>query len=147
MVDAGVFLRAAWVPRARALAAGWWRAAKLLEETTMKIAVTVQGPGGLDAPVDRRFARAAGFLVIDTEAGQSEYLDNWPAASAPRGAGWQAVKQIADCGVRVLLTGRCGPSAFRALQAAGIHVCTVSKGSAKDVIARFLERSFGKTAA
>ncbi|HTU00329.1 MAG TPA: NifB/NifX family molybdenum-iron cluster-binding protein [Candidatus Sulfotelmatobacter sp.] len=113
----------------------------------MKIAVTVQGPGGLEAPVDVRFARAAGFLIVETETGQSEYLDNWPAAAAPRGAGRQAVRQIADRGVRVLLTGRCGPNASRALQAAGIRVCTVSKGSAKDVVARFLDGGLNKTAA
>jgi len=109
----------------------------------MKIAVTVQGPGGLEAPVDLRFARAAGFVIVDTETGQSEYLDNWPAASAPQGAGRQAVKQIAERGIRVLITGRCGPSASRALQAAGIRVCTVSTGSAKDVVTRFLDGGGG----
>jgi predicted Fe-Mo cluster-binding NifX family protein len=113
----------------------------------MKIAVTVQGPG-LDAPVDVRFGRAAGFLVVETESGETTYLDNGAGAGAAQGAGPQAAKRIADCGVEILLTGHCGPNAFRALQAAGIRVWTgVTDGSAMDAIARFRDGRLAETTA
>jgi predicted Fe-Mo cluster-binding NifX family protein len=101
------------------------------------IAVTVRGKG-LDAMVEMRFGRAPGFLIVDNESGEVEYLDNASGVGAPQGAGIQAAKQIADRGAQVLLTGHCGPNAFRALQAAGIRVCTgLTGGTARDAVERF----------
>jgi len=103
----------------------------------MKIAVTVQGSGP-EAPVDLRFGRAAGFLVVESETGKTEYLDNGAAVGAAQGAGLQAAKRIADRGVQVLLTGHCGPNAFRALQAAGIRVYTgLVGGRPRDAVASY----------
>jgi predicted Fe-Mo cluster-binding NifX family protein len=113
----------------------------------MKIAVTVQGSGP-EARVDARFGRAGGFLVVETDTGETEYLDNGAGAGAAQGAGPQAAKRIADRGVHVLLTGHCGPNAFRALQAAGIRVCTgLTGGSAMDAIARFRDGRLAETTA
>jgi predicted Fe-Mo cluster-binding NifX family protein len=103
----------------------------------MKIAVTVQGPG-LDGLADDRFGRAAGFLIVDTETNDAEYLDNRLGLDAAHGAGPQAAKRIADGGAGVLLTGHCGPNAFRALRAAGIRVFTgIAGGTAREAIARY----------
>jgi len=103
----------------------------------MKIAVTVQGTG-LDDPVDPRFGRAAGFLVVEAETGEATYLDNRAGGDAAQGAGLQAAKRIADSGATVLVTGHCGPNAFRALQAAGIRVFTgVDGGSVREAVARY----------
>jgi NTP pyrophosphatase (non-canonical NTP hydrolase) len=51
----------------------------------MKLAVTAGGRE-LDSPVDIRFGRAGGFLVVGTETGKVEYLDNAEASGAGQGA-------------------------------------------------------------
>ena len=113
----------------------------------MKIAVTVRGKDA-GSPVDLRFGRAPGFLVADTETGGTEYVDNEAGVGAAQGAGVQAVTRIADRGVQALLTGHCGPNAFRALQAAGIQVYTgLIDGSARDAISRFRDGRLGKASA
>lgn len=72
--------------------------------------------------VDPRFGRAAGFVVVDSETGETRYLDNRRAQMMGHGAGLQAAETIARAGAKVLLTGQVGPKAFQALSAAGIKV-------------------------
>ena len=86
-----------------------------------KLAISSEGPT-LDDPVDPRFGRAGGFLVVESDSMESEYLDNGIAQVAPRGAGYQAAKLVADAGAEVVLSGYVGPKAFDALKAAGIRV-------------------------
>ena len=103
----------------------------------MKLAVTAGGRE-LDSPVDIRFGRAGGFLVVDTETGEVEYLDNAEASDAGQGAGIQAAKLMAAHGVQVVVTGHCGPNAFRALQAAKIRVYTgLTGGSIREAVEQF----------
>ena len=86
-----------------------------------KIAVSCDGPT-LDARVDPRFGRAAGFLVVDSETLNFEYLDNGSTQVMSQGAGIQAAEIVANAGAAVVLTGFVGPKAFQALSAAGIRV-------------------------
>jgi predicted DNA-binding protein (UPF0251 family)/predicted Fe-Mo cluster-binding NifX family protein len=86
-----------------------------------KIAVSAEGPG-LDSPVDPRFGRAAGFVVVDLATMQTQYLDNGGSQAMAHGAGIQAARVIAGAGAGVLLTGYVGPKAFAALDAAGIKI-------------------------
>ena len=103
----------------------------------MKLAVTAQGRD-LDSPVDIRFGRTGGFIVIDTDTGSVLFLDNAEAAAAGQGAGIQAARLLAAHGVQVVLTGHCGPNAFRALQAVGIRVCTgLTGGSIREAVEQF----------
>lgn len=90
-------------------------------EAMNKIAVSSEGPG-LDAPVDPRFGRAAGFVVVDPETLAHEYVDNSASQSMAQGAGIQAAELMSRLGVGVVLTGYVGPKAFQALTAAGIRV-------------------------
>ncbi len=91
-------------------------------ETLMKpIAVSAEGPS-LDDPVDPRFGRAAGFLLVDPETLDTEYIDNGASQTMARGAGIQAAETVARSGTKVVLTGFVGPKAFAALSAAGIKV-------------------------
>ena len=102
-------------------------------ETPMKIAITVVGTS-LDAPVDPRFGRAAGFLIITPETGDVVHLANG-ASGAEQGAGIAAVEIIAKAGARILLTGAVGPKAFQALAAAGIKVYqNLDRGTAREVL-------------
>jgi len=104
----------------------------------MKIAVTSKGTD-LDAEVDPRFGRAAYFIVVNTETLDFEVLDNSENVNALRGAGIQAAKIISDKGVQVLLTGYCGPNAFKTLQAAGLKVVNDATGTIKEAVKSFTD--------
>ncbi len=89
----------------------------------MVIAISARGVD-LDAGVDVRFGRAATFVLVDTVAGTARALENREASGAGQGAGIQAAQLMAANGVHVVLTGHCGPNAYRALQAGrdqGLH--------------------------
>lgn len=90
----------------------------------MKIAITSSGTD-LSAPLDPRFGRAAHFIVVDLENGTFSTVDNQVNLEAAQGAGIQAAETIMRAGAAALITGHCGPKAFRVLQAAGIpiHPC------------------------
>ncbi len=84
----------------------------------MKIAVTAMGKE-VDAEVDPRFGRAQYIVIVDSSGTVLDVVDNSRNVNAMSGAGIQAAKLMADKKVDVLMTGHCGPNAFRALQAAG----------------------------
>jgi predicted DNA-binding protein (UPF0251 family)/predicted Fe-Mo cluster-binding NifX family protein len=86
-----------------------------------KIAVSSEGPD-LDGPVDPRFGRAAGFVIIDPDTMTSEYVDNAASQGMAQGAGIQTAELMTRHGVGVVLTGYVGPKAFQALSAAGIKI-------------------------
>jgi predicted Fe-Mo cluster-binding NifX family protein len=86
-----------------------------------KIAISSEGPD-LDGPVDPRFGRAAGFVIIDPDTMASEYVDNAASQGMAQGAGIQTAELMTRCGVGVVLTGYVGPKAFQALSAAGIKI-------------------------
>ncbi len=89
----------------------------------MKIVVTSSG-NTPDAPVDPRFGRAAKFILFDTETGKWEAIDNLQNLNAAQGAGIQAAQTVSRLGAECLITGHCGPKAFRTLTAAGIAIYT-----------------------
>ena len=103
----------------------------------MKIAVTSTGTD-LDSPVDPRFGRAAFILVVDADTLDYEVLDNKENANAFKGAGIQAASMVSKHKAEVLLTGYCGPNAFKALNAAKIGVANDAAGSVKEAIADYL---------
>ena len=99
----------------------------------MKLALTSKGKS-LDAEVDPRFGRAAYILIVDTNSLEFEVLDNSENANAFKGAGIQAATMISDKGADVLLTGFCGPNAFKTLKAAGIKVVNDVSGTLRDAV-------------
>lgn len=103
----------------------------------MVIAISARGVD-LDASVDVRFGRAATFVLVDTVAGTVRALENGEASGAGQGAGIQAAQLMAANGVHAVLTGHCGPNAYRALQAAGIKVYTgLAGGSVREAVERY----------
>ncbi|WP_245589033.1 NifB/NifX family molybdenum-iron cluster-binding protein [Desulfatirhabdium butyrativorans] len=86
-----------------------------------KIAVSCEEPS-LDAMIDPRFGRAAGYLIVDPDTMQFEYLDNGASQAMAQGAGIQAAETVFRSGAKTVLTGYVGPKAFQALSAAGIQV-------------------------
>ena len=102
----------------------------------MKIAITSTGTD-LDARVDPRFGRASYIIVADADSLNFEVIDNETNKNAFKGAGIQAASAIADKGAQVLLTGFCGPNAFKTLDAAGVKVVNDAQGSVRDAIDSF----------
>jgi len=86
-----------------------------------KIAFTTTGKD-LQAAMDPRFGRAPGFLVFDVDQESIQSIENQQARNASQGAGIQAAETIVRAGVDTLVTGHCGPKAFRVLDAAGVKV-------------------------
>jgi predicted Fe-Mo cluster-binding NifX family protein len=107
-----------------------------IEEDAMKIAVSATGTD-LAATVDPRFGRAAYILVVDTDTLDVEVIDNGANKDAFKGAGIQAAAAVCDKDARVLLTGFCGPNAFKTLDAAGVKVASDVSGSVKNAVERF----------
>ena len=89
----------------------------------MKIAFSTSG-ADLNAPLDSRFGRAAKFLIYDTEMTSFTIIDNQQNLNAAQGAGIQSAQTVAANGAQALVTGHCGPKAFRVLSSAGIKVYT-----------------------
>ena len=104
----------------------------------MKIAVTSQGTD-LDAEVDPRFGRAPYFVVVDSETFAFEALDNKENLNALKGAGIQAAGMVSDKGAEVLLTGFCGPNAFKALKAAKVGVANNASGTVRETVQAYLD--------
>lgn len=103
-----------------------------------KIAITSEGPG-LDETVDPRFGRAAGFMVVDPQTLEFEYLNNGSSQAMAQGAGIQAAELVAASGAEIVLTGNIGPKAFMALQAAGIRVAqNLTNITVREAIEMFL---------
>ena len=102
----------------------------------MKVAITAAGPE-LSSSVDPRFGRARYLLVVDVPERTTLAIDNLAGMNAAQGAGIQAAQNVIDNGATVLITGHCGPKAFRALKAAGIDVYLTSEGMVADAIDRF----------
>ncbi len=102
----------------------------------MKVCVTALNPG-IDAQVDPRFGRAKYFVFVDTDTMECESVAN-PNVNAYGGASIQSAQLVAEKGAKVVITGRIGPNAFKALAAAGIKVITGMEGlTVKEAIERF----------
>ena len=104
----------------------------------MKIAITSQGKD-LDSQIDPRFGRAAYILIVDSEQNGVDVIDNSGNINTFKGAGIQAAVLLSKKGAEVLMTGYCGPNAFKTLQAAGIKVVSDVAGKVKDALDAFGE--------
>jgi predicted Fe-Mo cluster-binding NifX family protein len=107
----------------------------------MKILVTSTGDT-MDSPIDPRFGRAAKFMLVDTETGESEVVDNTQNLNAAQGAGIQSATTVSKLGAQYVITGNCGPKAFRTLEASGIKVITGAGGTVAQVVEKFKTGGF-----
>ena len=107
----------------------------------MIIAVTAQGRD-LNGEVDPRFGRANYFLLVNSETMDVQVAENHQSLNLPQGAGIQAAQNVANHEPEVVLTGNCGPKAFKTLQAAGIKVVVGVSGKIEDAIRAYLRGKF-----
>jgi len=109
----------------------------------MKIVVTAQA-AGLEAQVDPRFGRCSSFVIVDTETMETESVPNENVIAAG-GAGVQAAQLMSDKGAEAVLTGNCGPNAYRTLREANIEVIVGVKGTVAEAVEKFKAGAFEST--
>ena len=102
----------------------------------MRIAVSSTGRT-LESQVDPRFGRAAFFVLVDTDTGAVSAHDNAQNLNAAQGAGIQAAETVSRLGAEVVITGHCGPKAFRTLRAAGIQVVVGPDSTVAEAVEQF----------
>ncbi len=102
----------------------------------MRIAITSQG-NTIESIIDLRFGRASSFLICDEDAKSWEHITNEQNLNATQGAGIQAASTVAKMQCDAVITGHCGPKAYKTLTAAGIAVYSCSES--KTTVARAME--------
>lgn len=111
----------------------------------MKIAFTTSG-ADLSAELDPRFGRAQKFLIYDTDADAFEVVDNTQNLNAAQGAGIQAAQRIIAAGAQALVSGHCGPKAFRVLDAAGVKVYNTDAKTVEEALKLYMEGKLAESA-
>lgn len=102
----------------------------------MKVAFTTSGDN-LDAPLDTRLGRAKKFLVYDTDTGNFTVIDNAQSVNAAQGAGIQAAETVIRAGAKSIVSGHCGPKAFRVMAAAGVKIYTSDAPTVADALEKY----------
>lgn len=90
----------------------------------MKYAISVKEQN-LDSEVDSRFGRAQLFAVYDNSSKECSWHTNTQNYHAAQGAGIQTAQNVVEMGAEAVISGHCGPKAFRILSAAGIKVYAI----------------------
>ncbi|MEN8242822.1 MAG: NifB/NifX family molybdenum-iron cluster-binding protein [Chloroflexota bacterium] len=103
----------------------------------MKLAIS-SPDGKFNSQFSSRFGRCEYFVFVDTDTQAWETKPN-PAASARGGAGTKVVQFLADNGVAATITGRYGPNAYTALEAAGIKTFQADSGTPEELLEKFIE--------
>ena len=103
----------------------------------MKVAVSVSGVT-MESPIDSRFGRAKNFMLFDTETEEFTIHENNQNLNAAQGAGIQAGQNVIELGADCLITGHCGPKAFRVLDAGDIDIYLGVSGTVRENIAKLL---------
>jgi predicted Fe-Mo cluster-binding NifX family protein len=110
----------------------------------MIIAVSASGQT-LDAQVDPRFGRAAFFVAVDSESGVFQAHENTQNLNAAQGAGIQSAETVSRLGAEVVITGNCGPKAFKTLSAAGVKIVVGAEGTVGSAVEAFKSGSLSPT--
>jgi predicted Fe-Mo cluster-binding NifX family protein len=101
----------------------------------MKLCITSAG-NDLNAATDAAFGRAPWFVLVDTESGTTQGIENTNSQAA-QGAGIAAAQTMTEHGVDAVLTGRLGPKARTALESSGIGM---HEGLGRSTVAEALEQ-------
>lgn len=100
----------------------------------MKIAVTSTGQT-IDDAIDTRFGRCSYYLIVDADSLETEAIANENQAMA--GAGIQSAQLLLNHDVDVVLTGNCGPNAFKVLEKGDVEVITGLAGPIAEAIQQY----------
>lgn len=102
----------------------------------MKIAISSEGET-LKSNIDPRFGRARGFVIYNLENDDFVYIDNEQNLAAAQGAGIQTAQNIVDNNVDAIITGYCGPKAYKVLEEAEVKIFITEKDTVENVVKKF----------
>ena len=106
-----------------------------VEKCIMNLVIPVESKS-LDAPVCPSFGRCPYYVLLNTQEGTNEFLDN-AAASSQGGAGIRASQMLVDRGTNAVITHRCGTNAAQVLNGASIDMYLAQEGTVAENIALF----------
>ncbi|MDM8515858.1 NifB/NifX family molybdenum-iron cluster-binding protein [Desulfobacterales bacterium HSG16] len=101
----------------------------------MKVAVSSTG-NNLNSQIDPRFGRCTYFIIVETDDMSFETFKNENMALSG-GAGIQSASFISSTGVKIVLTGNCGPKAMAVFSADNIEIFTGQRGTVKEAVERY----------
>ena len=101
----------------------------------MKICISSLGKN-LDAKIDPRFGQSQHFVILDLDTMEFKIVNN-SAVMASGGVGVSTAQLMVNEGVEIVITGNCGPKAYRTLSAGGIKVVIGASGTVKRAIDEF----------
>ncbi len=104
----------------------------------MRIAAAVEGKE-LSDMIAPHMGAASHILIMDTESVSFEVKENRIDPSLAQGSGLQTCRNLIEFGADLLITGACGPRAFRKLEALGIRVLAGAEGAAGNSIRRVID--------
>lgn len=106
----------------------------------MLIAITTTGEN-LDASLDVRFGRAMNFIIYDTNTKDFKVIPNTQNLNAIQGAGIQAAQNVLSEKVNSLITGHCGPKAYKILNMSDVKIYNTDIKVVKEAIEALLNNS------
>lgn len=109
----------------------------------MKVAISAASDT-MEGCVDPRFGRAAGFIIYDMETGEYTYADNTKNLNAVQGAGIQAAQYVVEGSVGAVITGYCGPKAYKVLESAGVKIYACPKVTVREAVEKFRNRELAE---
>ena len=102
----------------------------------MKVAISANSKD-LEGMVDLRFGRASGFIIYNITDDTFKFIDNIQNLEASQGAGIQAAQNVVNEDIEALITGHCGPKAFKVLTSADIKIYVGAERSIKEALEKF----------
>jgi predicted Fe-Mo cluster-binding NifX family protein len=105
----------------------------MYREAKMKIAVSSIDKD-ISSKVEPRFGRAKYFMVFDDVTENWSSIENSVQMDSPHGAGIQTAQLIAREGISAVITGHCGPNAWRVLSAANVDLYLVASRTVKEAV-------------
>ncbi|MDD5642226.1 MAG: NifB/NifX family molybdenum-iron cluster-binding protein [Syntrophales bacterium] len=98
------------------------------------VAISASGKD-LDACVEPRFGRTRFFILVDPATEDWEPVDNLANLSSLQDVGIFTAKNLTkNRVVETVVTGHCGPKAFKELKEAGVKVFLNARGSLRQVL-------------
>jgi len=112
----------------------------------MKIAISAYGDS-LGAKAHKLFGRCDYFVIVDTDTDKTTALKN-KSANASTGAGTACAQELVSAGVKVVVSGKVGSSAYEVLKASDVAVYLAPSGlSVQEVLEKFKAGSLPEAAA
>ena len=104
----------------------------------MRIAISIESDGGLDAPVSAHFGHCPHFAMVDVDGDQIATVSTVANPYYPQHTPGAIPQFIHSQGVDVMLTGGMGGRAVAFFEQFGIEPVTGASGTVREALQRYL---------